>query len=40
MEPQFEGKSVLWSQMEDYLNLFKNKVHPYVTLKKSGEMKV
>ena len=40
MEAQFEGKSVPWLQMEEYLNLYKNKVHPYVTLKNSGEMKV
>jgi hypothetical protein len=24
--------------MEEYLNLYNNKIHPYVTLKNSGEM--
>ena len=40
MEPQFEGKTVPWLQMEEYLNLFNNKVHSYIKLKNSGEMKV
>jgi hypothetical protein len=40
MEPQSEGKSVLWSHMEEYLNLYNSKINPYVTLKYSGEMKV
>jgi hypothetical protein len=26
--------------MEEYLNLYNNKINPYVTLKNSGEMKV
>jgi hypothetical protein len=38
MEQQFSGKSVPWPQMEEYLNLFRRKVHPYLTLKDSGEM--
>jgi hypothetical protein len=26
--------------MEEYLNLYNNKINPYVTLKNSGEMKI
>jgi rRNA pseudouridine-1189 N-methylase Emg1 (Nep1/Mra1 family) len=36
MEPQFEGKSVPWSQMEEFLNICNNKVLPLVKLKNSG----
>jgi rRNA pseudouridine-1189 N-methylase Emg1 (Nep1/Mra1 family) len=40
MEPQFEGKSVTWSQMEEFLSLYNNKVLPFVTLKNSGTIKI
>jgi rRNA pseudouridine-1189 N-methylase Emg1 (Nep1/Mra1 family) len=36
MEPQFEGKSVPWLQMEEFLNLYQNKILPFITLKNSG----
>ena len=40
MEPQFEGKSVPWSQIEEILNVYNNKVHPFVTLKNSGAITI
>ncbi len=35
MESQFLGKSVPWQQMEEYLNLYNNKINPFITLKNS-----
>jgi rRNA pseudouridine-1189 N-methylase Emg1 (Nep1/Mra1 family) len=40
MEPQFDGKSVPWSQIEEILNVCNNKVHPFVTLKNSGAITI
>lgn len=38
MGSQFEGKRVPWSQLEECLNIYNNKIIPYVTLKISGGM--
>ena len=40
MEQLFEGKRVPWSQMEEYLNIYNNKILPYVTLKNSGGINI
>jgi rRNA pseudouridine-1189 N-methylase Emg1 (Nep1/Mra1 family) len=40
MEPRFEGKSVPWSQIEEILNVYNNKVLPYVKLKNSGAITI
>lgn len=41
MEKQlFEGKTVPWSQFEEYLELFKNLIKPFLALKKIDGLEI